>query len=371
MVNTLAAPVTALAGTRAAMIVGTTTPTFAPGTAVLLHQTQGAADAVGVWEVNRVVAASGPSIQFESALRGSYTTAGATARAQIVAIAQYDDLLVAPGGELTAPEWNGSTGGVLAVETRGDLVVRGTITMAARGFRGNRRTCGAGANRCQYGVQGESWAGRGGASIAANAGGGGGGGRGQDCGAGGGGAYGPGAGRGSAGDCNGDVEGLCAMQCPNEGGAAGTAYAVGAPGDVLHLGSAGGEGGADEDGSLPGGGGNGGGIVWLRIGGALSVTGTVSANGADGFNGDQFSCGGSGCGMGGGGGGAGGAVRVIASRATLGAGAVTATGGAGGQCSCRTLDVARAAPAGRGGAGRVSVVAASVVGSSVPAYEAR
>jgi len=73
--------------------------------------------------------------------------------------------------------------------------------------------------------------------------------------------------------------------------------------------------------------------------------------------------------MGGGGGGAGGGVWIAAPSVSLGAGLVTATGGAGGQCTCRIYDVRRAAPAGRGGDGRVTVTSPAVTGTTTPAYD--
>jgi hypothetical protein len=368
VVNTLAAPVAAVAGTRAAMLVDAVGVTIAPGTRVLIHQTQGPAETAGNYEFNRVVASAGASLMLEATLRYSYATDARNAHAQIIAVAQYDDLFVGPTGQLTAPEWNGRTGGILAVETARSLVVQGSITMNGRGFRGPTRDCTT-RNNCQYGFRGESWTGPSSQGATPNGGGGGGGGQGQDCGAGGGGAYGLGATRGSNGDCNGDPVAECAMQCPNEGGAAGAAYGASNPSGTLHLGSAGGEGGADEDGGYPGAGGNGGGIIFLRVGGALTLVGPVTSNGVDGLNGNQFACGGRGCGMGGGGGGSGGAVRVIAARAALGASLVTALGGSGGQCTCRTLDIRRALPAGVGGAGRVSVSGAMISGTTAPAYE--
>ncbi len=367
VVNTLAAPVTAMAGTTAAMLVDSSGTTVAPGARVILHQTQGPGASAGNYEFNRVVASAGASLMLETPLRFSYAT-DARSHAQIVVVAQYTDLLVASTGQLTAPEWNGRVGGILAVETTGDLIVQGSITMNGRGFRGRTRDCTT-VNRCQYGYQGESWTGPGSQVAAANGGGGGGGGQGADCASGGGGAYGNGATRGTPGDCNSDPTGECALQCPNEPGLAGVVYGGSAPSGSMHLGSAGGEGGADEDGGYPGAGGNGGGMIFLRVGGALTVTGAISSNGVDGLSGNQFACGGRGCGMGGGGGGSGGAVRIVATRATLGTRLLTATGGTGGQCTCRTIDIRRAAPAGNGGDGRVSVSATTIVGTSAPAFD--
>jgi hypothetical protein len=370
VIDTLAAQVEALAGTRSAMLIDAAGMTIPVGTRVIFHQTQGAASVAGNFEFNRVVASSGVSLMLETPLANTYSTRG-TARAQIVAVAQYDDLIVGATGELTAPEWNGRTGGILALEARGAVNVQGVITMNGRGFRGNTRVCSAVpfANNCRVGVQGESWPGFGTASSLPNGGGGGGGGQGQDCGAGGGAAYGTGATNGSPGDCNSDPMGECAPRCPNDPGLAGSAYGATSPSGVLHLGSAGGEGGLDEDGGLPGVGGSGGGIIFLRITGSLTVTGSIRSNGVDGLIGAQFACGGRGCGMGGGGGGSGGAIRLTAARAVLGAGLISSTGGIGAQCTCRTTNIRRALPAGNGGVGRVFVSSPSAVGTTVPMFD--
>jgi hypothetical protein len=74
--------------------------------------------------------------------------------------------------------------------------------------------------------------------------------------------------------------------------------------------------------------------------------------------------------MGGGGGGGGGAIRLdVDGAAQLGEGRVLAIGGTGGLCSCRIIDLSRAAPGGEGGVGRVSVRASGVSGSTSPAAE--
>jgi hypothetical protein len=67
--------------------------------------------------------------------------------------------------------------------------------------------------------------------------------------------------------------------------------------------------------------------------------------------------------MGGGGGGAGGAIRLVAGTATLGSNLVTATGSAGGVCTCGSQY-----PAGAGGSGRIAVHASTLSGTTSPVY---
>jgi Cys-rich repeat protein len=373
VINVPAAPVIGMAGQRTVMLVQTM-GTFVPGQRVILHQTQSPGADAGRYEFNRVTAVSGQMVQLETPLAGAFTT-DATRRAQIVVVQEYAALTVAATGSLTAPAWNGQIGGILAVEVAGDASILGSINMDGRGFRGPAHPCQTMPTlvyrRCSAGQQGESYTGVGTASTARNGGGGGGGGQGQDCGAGGGGAYGTAGTNGAPGDCNGSTTyGECAPTCPNPPGIAGTTYGAATLGTNMFLGSGGGEGGADEDGANPGPGGNGGGLIFLRAGGTVTVSGILTASGVDGGNGDQFSCGGRGCGQGGGGGGSGGAIRLLSTGAvTFAASAqVRALGGGGGLCSCRTVDIDRSSPAGRGGVGRIGVQAPAVNGTSNPAF---
>ncbi|MEZ4407443.1 MAG: hypothetical protein R3A52_13350 [Polyangiales bacterium] len=147
---------------------------FNAGRRVLLHQSRSAGADQGRWEVRRVVSASATSLTLDAPLTNTYTTAG-TSRAQVVEVAEYDRLVVNTAGTLTAPDWDGSSGGVLAIDVAGDLDVRGTITMNGRGYRGWRYDCARdGRYSCMPGVQGESSLGTGAASVSANGGGGGG-----------------------------------------------------------------------------------------------------------------------------------------------------------------------------------------------------
>src|SRR5690554_4776705 len=54
----------------------------------------------------------------------------------VIRVPRYDNLTVPSGTSITSPAWNGTTGGVVAVEVDGDLVLNGRIHADARGFRG-------------------------------------------------------------------------------------------------------------------------------------------------------------------------------------------------------------------------------------------
>jgi hypothetical protein len=335
------------------------------GQLVLLHQTQGDTGNVGQYEYARVASASGSTVTLSTAATSSYLT-DATHKAQILEVPEYTNVTVSMGGTLTAPAWNGTTGGILAVNASNVITVAGTITMSGNGFRGTSHASCPARITCSAGTQGESHLGVGLASFTANGPGGGGGSQGQDSACGAGGSY---ATVGSAG-MDGYLCGACALDCvggATVGGSAGTTAGTADLSGSILFGAAGGEGGADEDGDWPGPGGNGGGIILLK-GLSITVTGSITSNGATGGNGESSpaaGCG-DGCGMGGGGGGAGGAIRILVSSAsTLGTDLIAAAGAGGGVDTC-----GGAKQGGTGGFGRIGIKALSVTGSTNPPYDA-
>ncbi|MFO0563478.1 MAG: hypothetical protein U0269_35975 [Polyangiales bacterium] len=361
-VNANAASVNASAGSSMGTI-SNVVGMIAAGRQVLLHQTQGAAGSVGQYEYARVQSVVGSMVAFDRALANSYTTGGSS-RAQIVVVEEYTALTMAAGSTLTAPAWNGTTGGLLALDIQGAVTIpaTATITMNGRGFRGASHGC---FYRCQTGVQGESSQGAGSATTASNGAGGGGGSLGQDGSCGGGGGYGAGGATGAAGS----GAGGCGPGTTSQPGGVGGAGAGSADlRTAFFFGGAGGEGGGDEDGAFPGAGGNGGGAIFLRASSVASFAGTITANGNTGANGDQGSCGGVGCGMGGGGGGAGGTIRLVfGSAVNIGASLVTATGGGVGLPTCGLAG----ATGGAGAVGRIAIVSPSTTGASVPVFDPR
>lgn len=76
-----------------------------------------------------------------SGLQLDYSAAGHT---QVIAVPQYQNLIVPSDGTLTAPPWNGSTGGVVVV-TADNVQVDGTISASGMGFRGGQQPNGSGA----------------------------------------------------------------------------------------------------------------------------------------------------------------------------------------------------------------------------------
>ena len=321
---------------------------FAANQLVLVHQTQGAT--AGTWELAIVMGVVNNALTLARPLKNSYLNGGAD-HAQVIVVPQFTDVNVNAGGVVTAPAWDGSTGGILAFEASGTTTIDGAVTMTGLGFRGTGHGC---TYRCAQGISGESAAGPGSGNWAQNGSGGGGGQQGQDCGMGGGGSYGTQGSNGPDGGC-----GMCSP-CPHHGGVGGDVAGDPDLGRALLFGGAGGEGGGDEDGSYPGAGGNGGGIILMHAA-KVVVTGSVSSLGRAGAGGVQGQCG-AGAGMGGGGGGAGGAIRLLSNDATLGANLVTSSGGAGGTCG------GAGGAGGTGGSGRIAVKAPLIAGTTSPAY---
>jgi hypothetical protein len=354
-INTVAASVSGTSGiTNVAIsnVVGT----FRVGDLVLLHQTQIASAAAGQYEYRRVTAVAAGGLTLDAGLTNTYLTGDVPyARAQIVRVEEARNVTVPAGSVLTAPAWNGSVGGILAIAAAGSITVGGRVSMDGRGFRGRGHAC---TYRCARGYQGEGHVGQGGTNILANGSGGGGGGAGPEDASGAGGGHAATGANGGTGRCGGG----CAEACPVPGGSGGGATGEASLVGRVFFGGAGGEGGADEDGSSPGLGGAGGGAILLRAR-DLTVSGAISSAGEAGLGGSN-ACGGAGCGMGGGGGGAGGAIRLQAvTSATVGAGLLRVTGGGGGGGSCGT------ATGGVGSAGRIGVSAPMVSGSSTPAFD--
>jgi len=334
---------------------------FAAGQLVLLHQTQGATGA-GNYEYARLASATATTLTLTTALVNSYATGG-TSKAQVMVVSEFTNLSIASGAVLTAPAWNGNTGGILPLNASGAATVDGTITMNQAGFRGTSHAACSTRYLCQHGVQGESHLGVGTANYVPNGPGGGGGSQGQD------GACGAGGSHGTVGTNgnNGTSCGNCSVVCSGGltlGGSAGpTAGSSSLVGNIL-FGAAGGEGGADEDGAWPGPGGTGGGIILLRAN-SLTVTGSITANGANGGDGVSGGGCGGGCGQGGGGGGAGGAIRIAVTAASnVGTSLITALGSTGGVETCSA-----AKRGGSGGNGRVGIKGPSITGTSNPAFD--
>jgi hypothetical protein len=346
-------------------------------------------------------------------LRNSYSVAGMT---QIIRVPQYSALAIQNGASITAPAWNGTTGGVVAVFVQGAVtLVGGNIDVSGTGFRGGAADVGAqpagtavssyrSINQPDGGEKGEGIAGY--ESVLPN----GYYGRGAPANGGGGGNSNRSAGGGGANGDNGNTwtgEGVMDAKAfgatawmidpdyisnnnqltnSSGGGRGGYSSAVSAqdprsvppgnsawggnfreevggmgghpvannPAGQLFLGGGGGAGSEVTATGSGSNGGSGGGLVFL-IARDISGSGNILANGAAGAvsRGNDD---------GAGGGGAGGTIVVSASRSLSGI-AIAANGGVGGQSTSNNPD--SQGPGGGGGGGYVATAGGSVTVSAL------
>lgn len=89
----------------------------------------------GLYELVEVLSvnAGTNTITLSCALKNVYSVSGAT---QVVRVPQYDTLTIANGGSVTAPPWDGSVGGIVAIHAQSAVSLAGTIDVSGLGFRG-------------------------------------------------------------------------------------------------------------------------------------------------------------------------------------------------------------------------------------------
>jgi uncharacterized repeat protein (TIGR01451 family) len=393
---------------------------LAPGDLVMLVQMQGATinttattsaygaitsyNNAGKNELLEVRSVSGTgTINFYCGTNNAYTASG---RTQVVRIPRYTTLTLAANTSLTAPAWNGTVGGIVAVEAQGDVTLgtNAVINANGLGFRGGvvhnvSTNPSAGANYASTsnaygGEKGEGIAGyqadydnltgRYGRGAAAN---GGGGGNTHNAGGGGGANVGTGTWTGTGNPATGfnnawnQESANFAASTSSGGGRGGYTYSAnnqdagttgpgntawagdnrqnlgglgGRPlvttGGLLFLGGGGGAGDSNDNTGTSGG--NGGGLIYMLVGGnivnAANATGTaIRANGnTAGTSANDAP----------GGGGGGGAV-VLNVAGTIASVAISATGGVGGSQNLNTAEAE--GPGGGGGGGYIVYTAAS------------
>jgi len=330
------------------------------------------------------VGAAGGTLNFTAVGAGNglvyaYTNANATGtmgqrRFQVVRVPQYTTATM--GATLAAATWNGTTGGILAIDVAGDLALgSATVSVNGVGFRGGaglERDGGGAATPADYrnvvgtnahGAKGEGIAGTpewvldGGANTDVGP-------QGYPNG-----DFARGA-PGTAG--GGGTDGAPSVNQDNSGGGGGANWGRGgnggntwasnlarggfgggpfydSPGRIV-LGSGGGAGSRNNSSGIASAGAAGGGIVLVRAG-RLTGTGTITANGAAAFNDTAND--------GGGGGGAGGSIVILTRGGGFGGLTVAANGGRGGD-AWRTqapggFPGERHGPGGGGGGGFIAL----------------
>ena len=331
----------------------------------------------GRFEYAAVASVAGNTINLATPLVNNYVRANASGtigqrRYQVIRVPQYFDLTLA--GNITAPAWNGETGGVLPLDVANTLDFNGySVDVSGKGFRGGGAFLHTGAtgrantefrspsypngNNGAHASKGEGIAGtpryvytgsgarqdtgvegypNGSYAMGAPGTAGGGGTDGnpaandQNAGGGGGGNGGAGGRGGNSWNSNLPVGGF--------GGAAFPAQV-----NRLVMGGGGGAGTGNNGNNPPSHGGVGGGIVLIRAG-QLAGNGIINVNGADGVTPNPAN-------DAGGGGGAGGSVLVLANSQS-GALTISARGGAGGNAD---PGGATHGPGGGGGGGAVFI----------------
>ncbi|MEL7531505.1 MAG: T9SS type A sorting domain-containing protein [Bacteroidota bacterium] len=85
----------------------------------------------GNYEFHTVTGISGNTVSFDFFVCGEYTVADLV---QLVRIPVYEDAIIT--GPLTAAAWDGTTGGILAIEATGTLTMSDEIDVQTVGFRG-------------------------------------------------------------------------------------------------------------------------------------------------------------------------------------------------------------------------------------------
>ncbi len=325
--------------------IGGMTAGLAAGDEIVILDMQG--PTAGRAEFRRVASVTSVGLSTTTPLSFPH---GAADRPAVQRVPNYASFAIAGGGRVVAPAWDGTRGGALVVRVRDAATIAGALDASGAGYRGGARP---GNNTNADGFVGESaLPGFGSLRTAAPNGGGGGAGRGDPCGGRGVGAG--GGGHGTVGGTGGDVA------CGGQGGA------VFGGADRLSLGGGGGSGGNDNTlGNNPvgGAGGRGGGAIFLEAD-TVTFTGLVLANGTAG-QGDAPPCPGTSSSTamcwdfsGPGGGGAGGAIWLRGTTVHAGSALVRASGGSAG--------IGVGNNGGVGGAGRVTIAAETLTGTTVP-----
>ncbi len=339
-----------------------------------------ALNSTGLYEYVAVTSVSGATLGISglgtgAGLLNTYRTAALTATTgqrsfQVVRVPQYTTATTSSG--LTALAWDGSVGGVLAVDTTSTLTLNGTVSVDGLGFRGGaaiQRSGGSGLSNNDVavssaaganGTKGEGIGGTPSGVTTSNGYPGGDTARGAPGNAGGGGTDGDPAANdentGGGGGGNGGAGGVGGNSWSSNlarGGYGG----VGLPATSARV-FLGGGGGAGTGNNFPppsSRGAPGGGLVLVRAG-AVGGAGSITANGAAAYN-DTLN-------DGGGGGGAGGSIVLTSPSGSLAGATLSASGGRGGD-AWRTQAGAGSAhgPGGGGGGGWILTSSAPTASS--------
>ncbi|GAB3588687.1 T9SS type A sorting domain-containing protein [Hymenobacter daeguensis] len=131
---------TGLAAGDFVMLIQMQGATIDTGTGASTYGNVTAYNNAGRYELLEVRAVpSATSITFQCALTNSYTAAG---QVQVVRIPRYTGLTLNANTSIVAPAWNGTTGGIVALDVQGDVIFNSNakIDVSGLGFRGGAVT---------------------------------------------------------------------------------------------------------------------------------------------------------------------------------------------------------------------------------------
>ena len=296
----------------------------------------------GTYEFKDITSISGNDITLTASLDNSYysgtfDSVGATA-SQIVRVPQYTTVTINSGSNITAPAWNGYTGGIVVFRAETVTVNSGgSISVSEKGYRGGPY----GPSNNRDGFQGESYVGKGigGAGY----------GVGKMNNAGGGGAYICGGGGEYGGGAT-DSDLWRGSGYPDTYARKGEVYGTADLTEIFFGSGGGGQwNGNDPD---PSDGGDGGGIIIIYASTIVAPTDSFLANGetTNGIQYGSYSYGSSG--------GAGGSIYLYAATIQGGTNFCTATGGLGNHVPLRE--------GGDGGVGRIRLDYGTLTGTTNP-----
>ena len=124
---------------------------LAPGDLILIVQMGGASinnannpdygqitnlNNAGRYEFVAISRADGGLITLNPPCGGLLNDYSVNGRVQIIRVPRYNTLTIAAGATLTAPAWNGSFGGIVALNVANNAVINGELNLSGRGFRG-------------------------------------------------------------------------------------------------------------------------------------------------------------------------------------------------------------------------------------------
>ncbi len=98
----------------------------------------------GVFELARIASKDGADLVFTAPLDFAYSIE----RSQVVRVPEYTDVTIAAGASITAPAWNGRSGGIVAFLATGPVDNEGRIAVNGAGFRGGVARTGSGDYEC-------------------------------------------------------------------------------------------------------------------------------------------------------------------------------------------------------------------------------